>query len=196
MYKLYGKIDTRAFRVAWALEELGLDYDWIAAGPHSDAVNALSPWGKVPLLEVEGQILTDSTAIMQYLADRHGGLTYPAGSLERARQDGFTQLLNDEFDATLWTATRHSFTLPAEHRVPEIKPSLQWEFARAVDKLAALLGDGPYLMGETFTVPDIIAAHCATWARYAKFPLENEAFNAYTKRLRARPAHQKVMSQG
>ena len=42
------------------------------------------------------------------------------------------------------------------------------------------------------TVPDILATHCGNWAYNAKFPLENEGFNAYLKRMRARPAFQRV----
>ena len=38
MYKLIGSPKTRAIRVVWMLEELGLDYEIDPAGPHSDAV--------------------------------------------------------------------------------------------------------------------------------------------------------------
>jgi glutathione S-transferase len=81
----------------------------------------------VPVLVAEGVPITDSVAIMTFLADRHGKLTFPAGTLDRARQDSLTQFIIDEFDALLWTAAKHSFILPEEHRVPEIKESLKWE---------------------------------------------------------------------
>ena len=104
--------------------------------------------------------LTDSTAILTFLADRHGALTFPGGSLERARQDGFSQLILDEFDAVLWTAARHSFVLPETLRLPAIKDSLKWEFATNAERLSARLGDGPFLMGSAMTVPDVILTHC------------------------------------
>lgn len=192
MYTLYGNLQTRSFRVLWLLEELGLPYEHIPTAPRSDAVRALNPAGKVPVLIAEGTPLTDSVAIMTFLADRHGAFTYPCGSLERARQDGFTHFINDELDATLWTAARHSFVLPQERRVPEVKESLKWEFARSIDDLMRRMGDGPFLMGETMTIADILAAHCGSWAFAAKFPLANDAFNAYAKRMRARDAFQRV----
>lgn len=192
MFTVYGKIQTRTFRVLWLLEELGLPYEHVPSAPQSDTTRALNPAGKVPVLIADGTALTDSVAIMAFLADRHGGFTYPCGSLERARQDGFTHFINDELDATLWTAARHSFILPPDKRVPEVKPSLKWEFSRSVDELMRRMGAGPFLMGEAMTFADILAAHCGNWAFAAKFPLENEAFNAYVKRLRARDAYQRV----
>ena len=171
------------------LEELGQPYDRIAAGPRAPEVLAHNPSGKVPVLLCEGNALTDSVAILQFLADRHGALTFPAGSLDRARQDGLTQFICDEMDALLWMAGRHSFVLPEEHRLPAIKDSLRWEFGRSLDRLAAHLGDGPFLMGDTMTVPDILAVHCLGWAVNAKFPPPQGALDDYMRRLRARPAY-------
>ncbi|MAM63249.1 glutathione S-transferase family protein [Maritimibacter sp. UBA3975] len=188
MYTLIGKIDTRAFRALWMLEELGEPYDWVKAGPGSEEVMAHNPSGKVPVLLVDGEPVADSVAIMQFLADRHGRFTHPAGTLERARQDAVTNFLIDDMDALLWMGARHVFVLPEEHRMPEIRSSLKWEFARAVERCAEILGDKPFLTGDEMTVPDILATHCATWARSAKFPLENEVFNAFTKRMRGREA--------
>uniref|UniRef100_UPI003564E28B glutathione S-transferase family protein n=1 Tax=Shimia sp. TaxID=1954381 RepID=UPI003564E28B len=119
--------------------------------------------------------------------DKHGALTFPAGTVERAHQDGFTQCILDEIDAVLWTAARHSFALPEDKRLPEIKDSLRWEYARNINRITDQIR-GPYLMGESFTLADIILAHCGGWAKSARFPADNEAFGAYLKRCRARPA--------
>ena len=84
MLKVYGSAKSRAFRVLWMLEEVGEPYEHVDAAPHSAEIVARNPSGKVPVLEVEGTALTDSTAILTWLADRHGKLTFPAGTLERA----------------------------------------------------------------------------------------------------------------
>ena len=191
MYTVIGKQLTRCYRVLWALEELGQEYDLNPALPQSPDVLALNPSGKVPILVEDGEAITDSTAIITYLADKHGQLTAPAGTLARAKQDAVTHMLLDELDAVLWTATRHSFILPEDKRVPEVKDSLKWEFARSLNRLEARM-QGPYLMGEDFTIADIICTHCLNWAYSAKFPLENKALLEYSKRMRSRPAFQKV----
>jgi len=90
MYKLIGTPVARPFRVLWALEELGLDYEVVPAPPRSDEALQYNPSGKVPVLVEDDDIVIDSVAIVQYLADKHGNLTYPAGTIERAKQDSFT----------------------------------------------------------------------------------------------------------
>jgi len=164
MYTVVGSRTNRTFRVLWALEELGVEYDHKPYSVRSLEALEHSPTGKLPALIAEGEVITDSAAIITFLADRHGGLTFPAGSVQRAKQ---------------------------EERVPAVKESLKLEFARSLDRLMEQI-DGPYLMGDTMTIPDIILAHCGGWAHNAKFPLENEAFKAYTERLRERDAFKRA----
>jgi glutathione S-transferase len=188
MYKVIGSVASRTFRVLWMLEELGQPYEHVPARPRSEDVVAVNPAGKVPVLIDDGVPITDSTAIIQYLADKHGALTHPAGTLARARQDSLTQFLLDEFDAALWMAARHSFILPEALRQSAIKDSLKWEFARSQQTLTARMADGPFLMGETMTVPDIVLTHCGVWAATAKFPITEPRLADYLARMRARPA--------
>ena len=189
MYKVLGTANTRAFRVMWMLEELGQPYDHVPAAPQSEGVVAFNPSGKVPVLIDDGTPITDSTAIIQYLADRHGDLTHKAGTIERARQDSLTQFLLDEFDAVLWTAARHTFVLPEALRVSAIKDTLRWEFQRSQQILKQRAGNGPFLMGEMVTVPDIILTHCLGWAQAARFPLMDCWDQNYLVKMRARPAY-------
>lgn len=192
MYTVIGTPKSRTFRVLWMLEELAMPYEHLSIFPRSDAVTKQNPSGKIPVLMVKDQALTDSTAILQYLADYTGKLTFPAGSIARGQQDGVTQFLLDEFDASLWTAARHSFVLPEEHRMPAIKDSLKWEYARSLTRLAEKLGNSPFLTGESITVPDIIAGHCGRWAKSANFPQPDGPLAEYFNRLWTRPAYQAV----
>ena len=196
MYTVIGTVGSRAMRVLWMLEELGQPYDQVPAKPRDADVKAKYGTTKVPVLIAEGTTITDSVAIMTYLADKHGALTYPAGTIERAQQDAHTHFINDEMDAILWAAARHTFVLPEERRVPAVKDSLKWEFERSLKRLEARLGEGPYLMGETVTLPDLLAAHCSRWAENAKFPAPSERLNSYFQDLRNRPAFQRASANG
>jgi glutathione S-transferase len=169
MYKLLGNKKSRSFRVLWMLEELELEYEFNSASPRSDEVLALNPNGKIPCFLDGDDVILDSVAIIQYLADKHEKLTFPAGTIKRAHQDAFMQFACDEMDGTLWTAARNTFVLPEARRVPEIKDALRWEYTRSMQTLADRLGDKEFLMGDTFTVADIVTAHCGNWARNAKF---------------------------
>ena len=194
MYQVIGNLRTRTARVLWALEELSAPYEHLPHPPRSDAVVAINTAGKVPILLDDGVPITDSTAIIQYLADKHGQLTFPAGTLDRARQDSLTQFLLDEFDANLWTASRHSFILPEELRVSAIKPTLKWEFERSQKTLTSRMGSGEFLMGDKMTVPDIILTHCGNWAVAANFPIVESKLEDYFDRMRARPAYGRVFN--
>ena len=194
MYTVIGRANSRATRVLWMLEELGAQYEHVPAAPQSEGVVSFNPAGKVPVLIENGTPITDSTAIIQYLADKHGSLTFAAGTLDRARQDSLTQFLLDEFDAALWMAARHSFLLPEAMRQSAIKDSLIWEFTNSQKTLVHRMGEGPHLMGQQMTVPDIILTHCGIWAGVAKFPIHEPRLSAYLARMRERPALAKVLA--
>ena len=195
MYTVIGTVRSRAARVLWMLEELGEPYEHIPAPPRSEGVTAFNPAGKVPVLVEDGTPITDSTAIIQYLADKHISLTHRPGTLDRARQDSLTQFLLDEFDATLWMAARHSFVLPEALRHAAIKNTLRWEFERSQKTLVHRMGEGPFLMGEVMTVPDIILTHCGNWALSAKFPIVEHRLTEYLDRMRQRPAYRRAMAR-
>jgi glutathione S-transferase len=187
-YKVIGYPMTRAMRVIWMLEELGESYEVDPCKPHSDTALGMNPSGKVPGLLVDGEPLLDSIAIVQYLADSHGKLTYPAGTFERARQDGFTQFCADEIEGPLWVAAKHSFVYPEEMRVPGVKEVCRMEFGRALGILETRLGANAFVMGEEFTVPDLLIGHCASWAKAAKFELPGGRVAEYLDRVLSRPA--------
>jgi glutathione S-transferase len=53
--------------------------------------------------------------------------------------------------------------------------------------------DGPFLMGDEMTIPDILLAHCMGWAVNAKFPV-TEPFREHARRMRDRPAFARASS--
>ncbi len=89
MMKLYYAARTRAVRVLWLLEELGLPYELVRRpfDPPSDRFFSQStPTGKFPTL-VDGDVtLCESGAIVEYILERYGEgrLAPPIGTPERA----------------------------------------------------------------------------------------------------------------
>jgi glutathione S-transferase len=193
MYTVLGSTKNRTLRVIWTLEELGVPYDQVFGDPGSAEVKALNITGKVPALIVEGEALPDSVAIMTFLSDRHNALTFTAGSVERLRMDGHIHFLLEEFDSLLWVAAKNSFINPVEQRAAEVKPILKWEFERSLKRLEERL-DGEFLMGNTFTIADILAVHCLNWGFNAKFPEASEALRSYAKRCRDRDAYKRALT--
>ena len=197
-YTLVGSPRSRAFRVIWTLEELGLPYEIVDVGPHDESIKTLNPSGKIPALidhSADSAAIIDSVAIVQYLADRHGQLTSPAGTIERAQQDSFTQFACDDMDGIIWTVAKHTFVMPEELRATEsVMKAAEWDFNRAMNALAERIGDHTFVMGEQFTVPDIILGHCAGWAGRAGLEISQPALQSYFERLFAREAFQKAFA--
>lgn len=191
MYHVFGPVQTRTFRVLWALEELGLSYELSQIYSRQPEIVAMNPSGKVPVLKVGDDVITDSSAIMTYLADKHGGLIAPAGTIARAKQDAMLHQVLDEIDAVLWTAARHSFVLPEDKRVPDVKPSLKWEFNRNLSRIADHMM-GEFACGDSFTIVDIALTHCLNWAYSAKFDYDSDKMKTYAKNMRNRDAFRKV----
>ena len=194
MYKVIGTTKSRGFRVMWMLEELGIAYDYVPCGPRSEEAMKYNPLGKIPALVDGDDVLTDSVAIMTYLADKHRALTAPAGTPARARQDAMPLWLIDEFDAVLWTYAKNAFVLPEDQRTPEIKDSLKAEFSRNAAALSQRL-EGPFLMGDQISIPDLLAVHCLNWAVGAKFPSVDDKLSQWAKTLSDRPAFQAVRAK-
>lgn len=195
MLRLHGQVKSRAMRPLWLLEELGEPFEWVPTGPRSPEARAVSPLGKIPVLVTEDGPVFDSVAQMTFLADRAGRFTNPAGSHARARQDALTNTINETFDAVLWAYSKHSFVLPEERRVPEVKPSLRWQFARYAEVMADLLGEGPCLMGADPVIPDFLLAHCCGWAAGIKMELP-DGLRAHMNHMRARPGFRRALARG
>lgn len=185
MLTLYGTKASRALRVIWALEELGLEYRLNEARPRSPEVVALNPLGQVPVLTDGDAVLTDSLAMLYYLSDRAGALTYPPGTPERARMDARINFVLTEMEAPIWLMSRHRFVLPEDQRAPGMREVAEPDFARGAARFATLIGDDEFFGGDRFTIADIMAAHTIGWARVAKMPVDGAAA-AYLERMTAR----------
>ncbi len=195
MYQVIGMAPSRAFRVLLTLEELGVDYEHIPARPHTPEVLAVNPAGKIPVFRDGDDVITDSVAIMTYLADKHGKLTFPAGTVARAQQDALTQQVIDELDALLWTDGKQRFFLPEDKRVPGLQEVLKWEYANHLAAFEDILTDD-YLTGDEVRLPDILLLHCLRWAASFGFPDPGPKLAAFQARMEARPAFAAALSRG
>ncbi|PLX88481.1 MAG: glutathione S-transferase family protein [Desulfuromonas sp.] len=201
MIKLYGMPKTRSMRVVWALEEIGAEYrfipvDLVTGEGRTPGFLALNPGGKVPVLVDGDLVLTESAAICTYLGDRfpESGLVPRCGTVERGLYDQWCYFVMTELEQPLWTIGKHKFALPKEKRVPEIKDTAIWEFQRAAALLASGLGEKPYLLGDNFTMADLLAAHTLAWARSARISHNIDLLDDYRQRMMAREAFQRTLA--
>lgn len=144
-------------RAAIVLLEKGVPFDRInvdlAARP--DWFLALSPTGKVPVLKIsqkEGPdvVLFESMVICEYLEESQGGAPmYPDDALSRARHRGWIEF------GTATLADAWQFLNATERTTANTK---QAAFRERLQRLEAILGDGPYFGGAAFGMVDAVFA--------------------------------------
>ena len=198
MITLYGYPNTRSFRVLWALEELNIEYQYQLTHPLPDMQDAsfiqLNPSRKIPVIKHDNLVVSESAAILNYLADHFG--TYPfiptAGTGKRATYDQWCYFMLSELEQPLWTIAKHRFILPEALRHPPVKDSVLWEFEQMTACLATQLENNPFVTGEHFTPADILCTSTLMWAKMEKAPLTHDIFSTYLNKMMQMPAFQKA----
>jgi len=92
MYRLHGFFTQNTMKTLYVLEELDVDYEFVfvdlAKGANrSGDFQAMTPIGKVPVLEHDGEFLFESGPICRYVASNEKSPLFPADKLQRARVD-------------------------------------------------------------------------------------------------------------
>lgn len=182
---------SRAATVVWMLEELGLPYelqhvDLMKGEQKSTQHKALNLMGKVPVL-VDGEVvISESAAIAVYLADRYApGRLAPA--LDDPRRGAFLR----------WCFYAPSVVEPccmAKAAGWAYSPSTAGfgSYEEMVETLEGAIGAGPWLLGEAFTMADVVLGGTIRWMLLFGMLDKREAFVAYTARLAERPAFQRA----
>ncbi|MGB8842248.1 MAG: glutathione S-transferase family protein [Aliidongia sp.] len=195
--KIYGVAASRAFRVIWCAEELGLDYESIPihfadGSAKTPDYLALNPNGKIPTL-VDGDFtLWESMAMTCYLARKHSRLwpnsvedeglvlQWSFWAISELEKHLLTILMN----APAFAGANANVLAAAEGKAAAQKP---------LTVLNAALGKSPYLVGADFTVADINVASLVSWATLAKLDLAKfPHITEWYRTCMARPAAQRA----
>ncbi|MRI31772.1 glutathione S-transferase family protein [Endozoicomonas sp. OPT23] len=204
MIKLYGSGQSRSFRAVWALEEAGLDYEYqhVKIGsPEEDgsrhpSYQAINRQGKVPTL-VDGNLtLTESAAIVNYIAAlAPGKQLMPADSAAaKAEYDEFCYFILTDLEQSLWSKGKHSFVLPEEHRIEQMLSTVKWEWQRSLSALDKIMEGREFAVGDNFTCADILLAQTINWADRFQFDIPQQYLD-YRDRMYLRPACQRAKTK-
>ncbi|MET4101969.1 glutathione S-transferase [Roseovarius sp. MBR-78] len=195
MIRLHHVPLARSLRVMWLLEELGLEYEVayysIRDGSmRAPAFLALSPAGRVPVLEHEGAVWVESGAILQMLCETYpeAGLMPPPAHPERAR---FLEMLSlsETVGCLLENLNLNQVFLRPPARPSATVVKLLNARLRAVLAAMEARMAGDYLLPTGFSAADIMFAYGFELARYYVDLDAYPRLVAYWERLRARPAY-------
>ena len=169
------------------VEKVDTDKGLTASGPDYRAINAK---GKVPALEIEGEVLTDGPAILQFLGDQAANLSLApkAGTLARARVN---EVLN--FTGTELHIAFGPLFNPASTEAQ--KATARTAVADKLGWLESKLADGrAFLTGSEFTIADAYAFVVTNWANFTGIDLARwPHLSGFMARVAARSAVQKVL---
>ncbi len=193
MMKLYGLGPTRSLRALWALQELDAEFEFvrvnILAGEnlHPDFLR-LNPAGKLPVLVDGDFVLTESAAIVMYLAEKYGdkGLM-PADLKERAQAYRWSLFAVTELEQPLWRMAKHTFLYPEDKRLPEDIALAREEFAAMAAVLDRHMDGRAFIVGHNITVADCVTAYVLDWGNENGLIDSFPNLKAYLERMYARP---------
>lgn len=187
----YTNPQSRGRIARWMLEETGADYDTevieYGSTMKSEPFISINPMEKVPAIVHNNNVVTETPAILAYLADafpdanlapvltqRHDyyrWLFFAAGPLESA-------ILNSSI----------GFELPVEKQATSGYGTLD----RCVEVLSQLLQKGPYICGDSFTAADVyLGSHIGWGMQFGTLP-EKAEFKSYFDKVSNREAYRRA----
>ena len=191
--KLYEFGPTRSIRVRWTLQELGVPFEAttvnMLAGEHkSPAFLKINPAGKLPALVDGDLMLTESIAIVLYLAEKYPekGLI-PAGLAQRAELYRWLLFAATELEQPLWRIARHTNVYPEEKRLSAEVALAREDFKPMAAVLEEHLKGRQFVMGKSVTVADFALAYTLDWANEIHLLDGFPQTKAYMERMYARP---------
>ena len=167
--QLYYAPNTIAVAAAIALEEAGLEYeavkiDFAAKELTGAAYAQINPQGRVPALAVDGGILTETPALLEYIAElAPEKQLVPEDRLQRARMREVISYLA----STMHVNHAHKLrgarwaSKPASYK--DMKAKVPQTMAASCDFICRQGLRGPFVLGEAFSVADCHLYPVCTW---------------------------------
>jgi len=191
--KLYGFGPTRSLRALWSLRELGVDFDFervnLLAGDHQrPEFLRLNPAGKVPVLVDGDLVISESAAIVLYLAEKYPEKKLlPADLRMRAQVYRWVMFAMTELEQPLWRITRHTALLPEDKRLPQDVALAREDFTRMAAVFEQHMAGRSFIVGDAITAADCVTAYLMDWANEQGLLDGKPNMQAYLKRMYDRP---------
>jgi glutathione S-transferase len=184
----YHAPQSRSAGVRILVEELGADHDLVAldlqAGQQREpAYLAINPMGKVPALRHGEALITEQAAVYQYLAELYPehGLVPPVGDAQRGPFLRWMVFYGSCFEPAVVDRA-----LKRDSGGRSMSP--YGDYASVMQALIQQLAPGPWLLGERFTVADVLWGSALGWMQAFKLLPESPEIQRYVARFSERPA--------
>lgn len=190
--KLYEFAPTRSIRVRWMLQELGLPFEAITVNlrsgdHHKPEFLELNPAAKLPVLVDGDLVLTESAAIVLYLAEKTQGQFMPTDLRERAELYRWLLFTVTELEQPLWRIARNTNLYPEAERSMRDVEIASRELKQMATVLEAHMRGRSYVVSDHVTLCDFVLAYTLDWANERKLLGDCPQLLAYMERMYQRP---------
>ena len=204
MYTIYGYSTFNPLKVVITAEELGIDYVYqyvdLARRENLEAAHmARHPFGKVPVLEHNGEFIYESAAICRYLANTNNKNLYSGDPLQAARIDALMDVMSIHIGR--WLSVYFWEELIAPKFLDRVaNPDALEEAKGWLDKqlpyLNELLQRNTWLCGDQLSIADCFTFAYLTISDNTSISLDSYAnLYAWYQTMRARPNVEKAMTR-
>ncbi len=203
MYKLYYSPGACSMAVHIVLEELGVPYELELVSVKSGATSrpaylSINPKGRVPALARDGEVLTEVSAVLTYLAQSHREIPLlPSDPWLAGRCQEWLSWLSSEVHpafAQVWRPERSVETAEFQTDVQaKGRTNIQARLAEIESRLAMVDG---YAVGDQYTVVDPYLLVYFGWGRYVGLDMTGyPAFAGHAARVSSRETVRRVLLQ-
>jgi glutathione S-transferase len=165
MLKIYGAPHSRAFRVIWLANEIGIPYEHVPVTfsvPNAQCKEpwyvALNPNGLVPSIDDNGFVMWESAAINLYLAETYQSSLYPVTPQDRGRMLQWTFFAANEVEPALITLFRNRVFFPPEQRNSTLADQAEATLRTKLAILEQQLVKTPFFGGDKWDMADFMVA--------------------------------------
>ena len=203
MLKVHFVAGTRAGRVVWLLEELGLEYEvnimpFTKEGLKSSEHRSRHALGRVPVLEDGDISIFESGAIIDYVLERHknGGLKPSSDSSEFPFYLQWYHYCEGMVMPPMNQIVVQTILLPPDRRDETVLNQAKSLLTKSLAPVNENLSEKDYLIGD-FSAADLMLGHsCFMANRLGCVSEEMQNIKDYVARINARPAFQKAITMG
>lgn len=165
MLKIYGYSTFNPFKVVATAEELGAEYEYefVDLGKranHAPDYEHKHPFGKVPVLEVDGHCISESPSICRYLARTHGDRLYSSDPLVAADIDSVMDMMNVHIGRWMsvyfWEEVICKKFFDREPNAQALEEAAGW-LEKQLPAIEKRLGKHEFLCGDGVTIADTFA---------------------------------------
>jgi glutathione S-transferase len=190
----FARGNTRDLRVLWALEEVGLPYEIVGMDHPSHDLDtpefrAKNPFGQIPVIVDDGVVVTESGAILLYLARKSGKLM-PRDLAGEAQVLRWSVAALNTIEVPLLTSW---FVDINDGKGTKPSDALkQWAKMR-LEQLDGWLANREFIATAEFTVADILMTHVISGGTDQSLVKPHANVLAYQKRCTDRPTWKKTI---